>query len=233
MKQTDAEAAIEMTTEQLQETSIKEGEVVDGAESSVGPDNLPTFEWFLKSHPELADASFTKSSIKYIRELVLLRGSPVVNCNGELDGASIVATFTSRSMEEIASKLSLQSREALPFMFDVMETGNLVGIVDAPKASHLRRRIAKFAYFSKSVRIRSEDVQVQVDVAIMNREAPPAKPYVVGIKKAPTEGALWRSPLSFPLVGGGFSEPALDSNIAENTGPLKAIAVEIRATTPG
>lgn len=55
-----------MTTEQLQETSIKEGEgeVVDGAESSVGPDNLPTFEWFLKSHPELADASFTKSSIK-------------------------------------------------------------------------------------------------------------------------------------------------------------------------
>lgn len=220
--------------------AIKDGEVAGGAGSAVGPDKLPTFEWFMRGHPELEGVSFTKGATKYVRALVAQRGSPVVKCNGSIDGVPIVATFTSRSMEEIVSKLSARGRDALPFMFDVMETGNFLGFIDAPKESHHRKRIAKFAYFTKNVQIRGETVRVQVDVAIMDRETPPAKPYVVGIKEkasafnTPLSGgghsadAFEGKQLSFPLVGGGFSCSTRNSNIAKDADLFKAIPVGIR-----
>lgn len=210
--------------------AIKDGDVVGGAGSSVGPDKLPTFEWFMRGHPELDGASFTKTVTKYVRELVARRGSPVVKCNGSIDGVPVVATFTTKSIAEIASKLSDSGRDVLPFMFDVMETGGLLGIVDAPKESHRRKRIAKFAYFSKYEMVRGKRVRVQVDVAIMERDIPPAKPYVVGIKEKAPDGsdALVHQPLGVPPRKGGPRGLEPEPNIAKDVAPFKAIPIGIR-----
>lgn len=214
------------------------------ARQNIRPEDLTTFEQFLdKNAKELGKASWTKKAKAYIERLIEETGKKSVYCNGMYRNEQIIAVNTGSSKDEIASKLTSSSVRALRYMFDVMETGTLIGIAEAPKEKHKKKNIESFGYFQKTVDMDGATTLVQVDVALMTpRTKPKARPYVVSIKKEGSE-------LTYPLRKGGHSSKpshgedasladllrmqgcsevsSRSTNIVQDAEPIKAFPVRV------
>ena len=109
------------TTDNGQVIAIKDGDVVGGAGSSVGPDNLPTLEFFASSE-ERKGQSFTKTVTQYARQYVKPLVESLRSVKGMPTDCERIAV-TGRSINDLASKMNSSKAAVLPMIGDVYRNG--------------------------------------------------------------------------------------------------------------
>ncbi len=106
-------------TENNQTICIKNNEVVGGAGSSVGPDNLPSFSYFVGSDPKLKGISYTKQVTAYLK--AHYAGKSIKNPAG-LKGCKELR-FSNAGFKETASHMNTDKEKILPFLAYIYRTG--------------------------------------------------------------------------------------------------------------
>ena len=108
-------------TKDNQTIAIKNHKVVGGAGSSVGPDKLPTFEYFSKSD-KVKNLSLTKRVVRYLKESYT---TPIIKPKG-LTGCDKLI-FSTNGIKETASHINEDKLKVLPYLGYIYRTGHEIG----------------------------------------------------------------------------------------------------------
>lgn len=138
-------------TKDNQTIAIKNHKVVGGAGSSVGPDKLPTFEYFSKSE-EVKNLSTTKRIIKYLKEYYSV---PIIKPKG-LTGCDKLI-FSTNGIKETASHINDRKIKVLPYLAYIYRTGHEVGVI---RDYHRSDNTTVIHYTQKTLKIGNEFYKV-------------------------------------------------------------------------
>lgn len=142
-------------TDNNQTIAIKEGEVVGGAGTSVGPDKLPTFDVFKKQHEGLSPA---KIATKYVQEY-FCRGIKGIDKPAGLPCADRII-FTSNGAKETGRAITDNKMLVLPYVADIYRTGAYVGSSSKTKDKHTD--VERFHYTRKEINVSGKKLVVTV-----------------------------------------------------------------------
>lgn len=131
-------------TDNNQTIAIKEGEVVGGAGTSVGPDKLPSFSSFLETNPELKGQSYTKRVTQYLTNY--FKGKEIVKPNGLPKANKVI--FTRVGIRKTAGGMNDNKEKALPYLLDIYRTGQYLGSAPDEKNHH---GVRQFHYTQKTI----------------------------------------------------------------------------------
>lgn len=139
-------------TENNQTIAIKEGEVVGGAGTSVGPDKLPTFEVFKKNHE---GKSASKIATLYVKEHYCNGLKAIENPKGLPKAEKIV--FTTNGAKETGRAITENKMLALPYIGEVYRTGKYIG---SSKDGDGHSAVMRFHYTRKTIEIQGKRYQI-------------------------------------------------------------------------
>lgn len=140
-------------TDNNQTIAIKEGEVVGGAGTSVGPDKLPSFSSFLETNPELKGQSYTKRVTQYLTNY--FKGKEIVKPNGLPKANKVI--FTRVGIRKTAGGMNDNKEKALPYLLDIYRTGQYLGSAPDEKNHH---GVRQFHYTQKTINVGKERLKV-------------------------------------------------------------------------
>lgn len=140
-------------TDNNQTIAIKEGKVVGGAGTSVGPDKLPSFSSFLETNPELKGQSYTKRVTQYLTNY--FKGKEIVKPNGLPKANKVI--FTRVGIRKTAGGMNDNKEKALPYLLDIYRTGQYLGSAPDEKNHH---GVRQFHYTQKTINVGKERLKV-------------------------------------------------------------------------
>lgn len=178
-------------TDNNQTIAIKEGEVVGGAGTSVGPDKLPTFDVFKKQHEGLSPA---KIATKYVQEY-FCRGIKGIDKPAGLPCADRII-FTSNGAKETGRAITDNKMLVLPYVADIYRTGAYVGSSSKTKDKHTD--VERFHYTRKEINVSGKKLVVTVCSKEMKERVGPYRFRHYLIDKSDAKDSKENSDLSRP-----------------------------------
>ena len=150
-------------TDNNQTIAIKEGEIVGGAGTSVGPDKLPTFSAYKERYQ---GKSASKVATLYMKEYYCNGIKAIENPRGLPDAKKIV--FTTNGAKETGRAITDNKMLVLPYIGDVYRTGQYIG---SSKDGDGHSAVLKFHYTSKTVEIQGKKYKVTLCAKEMSKDA--------------------------------------------------------------
>ena len=178
-------------TDNNQTIAIKEGKVVGGAGTSVGPDKLPTFDVFKKQHEGLSPA---KIATKYVQEY-FCRGIKGIDKPAGLPCADRII-FTSNGAKETGRAITDNKMLVLPYVADIYRTGAYVGSSSKTKDKHTD--VERFHYTRKEINVSGKKLVVTVCSKEMKERVGPYRFRHYLIDKSDAKDSKENSDLSRP-----------------------------------
>lgn len=171
--------------------AIKDGKVVGGAGTSVGPDKLPTFGVFKKQHEGLSPA---KIATKYVQEY-FCRGIKGIDKPAGLPCADRII-FTSNGAKETGRAITDNKMLVLPYVADIYRTGAYVGSSSKTKDKHTD--VERFHYTRKEINVSGKKLVVTVCSKEMKERVGPYRFRHYLIDKSDAKDSKENSDLSRP-----------------------------------
>lgn len=136
--------------------AIKDGKIVGGAGSKVGPDNIPSLEFFASAE-ERKEQSYSKTVTQYARthlkpliESLRYPGGMPPDCERiEVNG---------RSIDEIAAKMNSNKAAALPYIAEVYRKGTYTVEKEKKKPNAYALNI----FTEATIKVNGRDLKVTV-----------------------------------------------------------------------
>lgn len=135
-------------TKNNQTIAIKNGKIVGGAGKVVGPDGLPSFDYFVQSDPDLKNASYTKKVTAYLKANY---AGCVIEKPAGLKGCDKLI-FTNAGLKETAAHMGKDKEKVLSYLAYIYRTGKEVGKAE----DYHRKSTATIHYTQKILKIENQ-----------------------------------------------------------------------------
>lgn len=136
--------------------AIKDGKIVGGAGAKVGPDNLPTLEFFASAE-ERKGQSYSKTVTQYARTHLKPLIESLRYPEGMPPDCERIA-MNARSIDEIAAKMNSNKAAALPYIAEVYRKGKYTVEKETKNISAFALNV----YTEATIKINGKDLKVTV-----------------------------------------------------------------------
>lgn len=136
--------------------AIKDGEVVGGAGASVGPDKIPSFEFFSASEEQKGEG-FTKRVRQYVETYVRDKVEALRHPKGMPDDCERIV-MGPKQIRELAAHMNSDKAKALPYIAEVYRKGTFRNVPDEKHP----RDFSGVIYTTAEVPINGETYRVEL-----------------------------------------------------------------------